>query len=172
MQSSSLKLTVPIALWGVLMPRAAWCAEARLYVELPRAVLRPYVAIWLENPADKSFVGNVVVWYDKSRNPIRGAQWLPDLRQWWRRSGGMSATAIDGVSGATRAPGMHTINLGGAKVVTALQPGAYEIVIEAVRERGGYDLLRMPLAWPPKSPGDITVQGKQELGRVRLSVEP
>lgn len=172
MRSSSLQLKLPIALCGLLSAKPAWSAEAYLYVELPRASHRPYVGIWLENASDKSFVSNVAVWYDKDKGIARNKQWMGDMRQWWRKTGGLASTALDGVTGASRGAGVHTINLSAARISSGLKPGNYEIVIEASREHGTTELLRMPLAWPPTPPQDTTIQGKLELGRVRLTFVP
>ncbi len=172
MQSSPLKLTLPFALVGVLAPQQASGASAYLYVELPRASHRPYVAVWIENASDKSFVTNVAAWYDKDKGIARNKQWMGDMRQWWRKTGGLSSTVMDGATSASRSAGVHTIDLTAARISSALKPGDYEIVIEAVREHGGYDMLRLPIAWPPKGPLDATFQGKREVGRVRLSVVP
>ena len=105
MQSSSLKLTLPIAVCGLLAPQAAWSASANLYIELPRASHRPYVAVWIENASDKSFVANVAAWYDKDKGIARNKQWMGDMRQWWRKTGGLSSTAMDGATGASRSSG-------------------------------------------------------------------
>jgi|LNFM01.1.fsa_nt_gb hypothetical protein len=172
MQSTPLKLTLPFALCGLLSPQSAWSATAYLYVELPRFSHRPYVAVWIENASDKSFVTNVAAWYDKDKGIARNKQWMVDMRQWWRKTGGLSSTAMDGATGASRSSGVHTIDLSVARISSALKPGDYEIVIEAVREHGGHEVLRVPISWPPKSVGEATFQGKQELGRVRLSVGP
>lgn len=172
MKSSSLQLTLPLALCGLVTPQAAWSIDANLYVELPRATHRPYVGIWIETASDKSFVTNVAAWYDKHKGVARNKQWMEDMRQWWRKTGGLSSTAMDGATGASRGAGVHSIDLTTARISSVLKPGDYEVVVEAVREHGGHDILRMPLAWPPSSKADTTVQGKRELGRVRLTVGP
>lgn len=172
MKSSSLHLTLPLALCGIVTPQAAWSISANLYVELPRASHRPYVGIWIENASDKSFVTNVAAWYDKHKGVARNKQWMADMRQWWRKTGGLASTAMDGATGASRGAGVNSIDLTTARISSALKPGDYEIVIEAVREHGGYEILRMPISWPPKSQEDTMLQGKLELGRIRLTVGP
>ena len=85
----------------------ALAAEVSVMVEIPRIDAseyhRPYVAVWIENAADKSVAANLAVWYQqKETKEGAGTQWLADLRQWWRRSGRDQTLPIDGVSGATR----------------------------------------------------------------------
>ena len=45
---------------------------------------------------------------------------------------GLSSTAMDGATGASHGAGVHSIDLTTARISTALKPGDYEIVIEAV----------------------------------------
>lgn len=80
---------------------------------------------------------------------------------------------VDGVTGATRPVGEHTLNFKGTSMPLAtLAPGKYNIVIEAVREVGGRELLRLPFDWPGTQKQHATVQGKTELGTVTLDVNP
>lgn len=166
------RLSLPLTLTGLLGAQTAGAAEVRLQLELPRASPPPYVAVWLEKADDQSFAGNLAVWYDTAKRGNRGTRWLTDLPQWWRKSGGVVSLSADAVTGATRAPGVHSIALGGTLAITGLAPGAYDVVIEAVREHGGYDLVRLPLTWPAAGPKQQSAQGRQELGGVRLTVAP
>ena len=176
MEFPRLSLTCSIAVASLFSVEASAAAEARLQLNLPSVSPRPYVAVWLEKASDQSFVDNLAVWYDTNKRGNRGARWLPDMRQWWRKSGGSSSLALDGVTGATRGAGTHTINLGATPAFTKLAAGSYDVVVEVTREHGGSDLLRLPLAWPlvgpPKQLPEVTAQGKQEVGAVRLSVTP
>ncbi len=47
-----------------------------------------------------------------------------------------------------------------AKPLDGLTPGSYQLVVEAAREVGGRELLRVPFEWPPKAP--TTAQAKGE----------
>jgi hypothetical protein len=163
---------------AVLAPTAACAAELSLTVEVPRLDVaeyhRPYVAIWIEKP-DQSFVGNLAVWYDLKMRNKEGTKWLKDMRAWWRKSGRELDMPVDGISGATRAPGVHTVNFGNNSVLKALPAGDYQLVIEAAREVGGRELLRLPFAWPGKpgaQPVVSELRGETELGLARLSVQP
>jgi hypothetical protein len=79
---------------------------------------------------------------------------------------------MDGVSGATRAPGEQALSLGNAQALAALPPGDYQLVIEAARENGGREVLRLPLQWPVRAAQAARVQGEHELGAVALEAKP
>ena len=112
---------------------------------------RPYVAIWVEHE-DQSIAANLAVWYQTDPKKEDGTQWLKDLRQWWRRGGREQKLPIDGVTGATRPVGEHALQFNGTgKQLSALATGKYSLVVEAVREVGGRELLRVPFDWPAKN---------------------
>ncbi len=160
---------------GLALPlSSAWAAELQLSLEIPRLNVaeyhRPYVAVWLES-ADKS--GEAIplaVLYDQKKANNAGIKWLPDLRQWWRKSGRDLSMPMDGVSGATRAVGEHKLNL--SKQVAALPAGKYEVVVEAAREAGGREVQRLALQWPPKAAAQSAAQGEHELGALTLQAKP
>lgn len=174
-----MRIAPSATLAGVLLPAlsaSVAAADLTLNVEIPKLTVaeyhRPYVAIWVERP-DQSFVSNLVVWYDLKLKENEGAKWLKDLRQWWRRSGRELQTPVDGLTGATRAPGDHTITFAsGAPPLQALPAGDYEMVVEAAREVGGREILRLPFQWPPRVLAAQATQGSHELGAVRLSLKP
>jgi len=45
-------------------------------------------------------------------------------------------------------------------------------MVEAAREAGGREVVKVPLQWPPKSAQNLTGQGKEELGAVVVQVKP
>ena len=153
----------------------ALSAELTLKVQLPRMDIaeyhRPYVAAWIENASDQSYAGNIALWYDVKKRDNGGAKWLKEMRSWWRKSGHDTAV-VDGVTGATRTAGDHTLNLLDAKAVAALAPGRYEVVVEAARENGGREVVRVPFEWPVKKPQSAEAQGQGELGAVSLDAKP
>ncbi len=163
------------ALTAAVAAVPALSAELALKVQLPRMDIaeyhKPYVAAWLEKASDQSFAGNVALWYDVNKRDNGGARWLKDMRTWWRKSG-HDATAVDGITGATRAAGEHAINLLDAKAVGALAPGQYEVVVEAAREGGGREVLRVPFEWPVRKAASAKAQGQGELGAVSLDAKP
>lgn len=159
----------------------AWSARAaslELDIEIPSLEVaeyhRPYVAIWIERE-DASVAANLAAWYllDKPKNNGEsGTKWLPDLRQWWRRSGRSLSLPVDGVTGATRPPGVHSLRFDDARALKDLAPGQYRVVIEAAREVGGREWLKLPLTWPPSEAGQAEVKGENELGRIVLRHMP
>ncbi len=147
-------------------------------LDLPRLAVaeyhRPYVAAWLEKP-DQSLVGNLAVWYDLKKFNNEGAKWLKDLRSWWRKSGRELSLPVDGVSSATRPPGEYRFTFSDTRApLQGLPPGEYQLVVEAVREVGGREQLRLPLRWPAAAgaPARMQVQGQHEFGTVSAEVKP
>ncbi len=175
-----MKLRYSIAACLPLVAAPVAAADLSVKFEIPRLNVaeyhRPYLAIWLERP-DQSFVGNLSVLYDVKKKDNGGAKWLNDMRQWWRKSGRELQTPIDGVTGATRAPGQQVLNFSGAKSpLQDLPPGEYQVVVEAAREAGGREIVRVPFKWPAKWPAKSTqnasAKGKEELGLVAVQVKP
>ena len=171
-----MRITATIALCGLIaLPVQA--AEMKVEVNIPRLNVaeyhRPYVAIWVEGQ-DQTARANLAVWYQQTTtNEGAGTKWLPDLRQWWRRSGRGLRLPVDGVTGATRPAGSHTLAFDDRNApLRDLPPGSYRVVVEAVREVGGRELLKLPLQWPPTAAQEARAQGKNELGAVRLSATP
>jgi hypothetical protein len=154
----------------------AWAAEVQLKLELPRINVaeyhKPYVAVWLEKAGDSSAAAQVAVWYDLKKPNNGGTKWLRDMRQWWRAGGRSLNVPVDGVSGATRAPGEHVLNLAQSAAFKDLPAGQYEVVVEVSREAGGREVLRLPLSWPVKAAAHVKQQGDGELGALQLTVKP
>lgn len=152
-------------------------ADIEVSLEIPRLSVaeyhRPYVAMWVEKP-DQSIAANLSVWYDQQTNKAEtGATWLKDLRQWWRKSGRDLKLPVDGVSGATRPPGAHVVTFRSAKsALAALPAGNYQLVVEAAREVGGRELVRVPFQWPAPSSQPASAKGQTELGQVKVAVKP
>jgi hypothetical protein len=171
-----MKLRYSIALSLPLIGSTAMAAELALKLELPQLNVaeyhRPYVAVWLENPEQK-VVANLAVLYDVKKKDNAGTKWLKDMRQWWRKSGRELAMPVDGVSGATRAPGEATLTFSGARAeLDKLPAGQYQMVVEAAREAGGRELVRMPFQWPPKTASSVAGKGKEELGALAVQLKP
>lgn len=161
---------------GAALTLPAQAADLRLKIEIPRLNVaeyhRPYVAMWIEKP-DQSFVADLAVWYDLKLANNEGNKWLKDMRQWWRKSGRNLDMPVDGLSGATRAPGEHQVVFQGAKSpLNKLQPGEYHVVVEAAREVGGRELLRVPFKWPADAAQTAKVKGSNELGTITLEIKP
>ena len=172
------RYSIALATAGLAAPALA--ADVQLSLELPRLDVaeyhKPYVALWLERVAEPGAAispsTSLAVWYDLKKPNQAGSKWLADMRQWWRKSGRDLSLPADGVSGATRAPGEQKIKLGDHKALAHLAPGKYELVVEAAREGGGREVLRLPLQWPITKAAQASVQGEHELGSLTLSVKP
>jgi hypothetical protein len=152
----------------------ALAADLNVTVEIPRMTVaeyhKPYVAIWIEN-ADATAAGTLAVWYDADNREDKGAKWLKDMRQWWRKAGREMSFPADGVSGATRAPGPQKLVFAGSKgALKALKPGQYNLVVEAAREVGGHEAVRVPFTWG-KAGKPASAKGATELGAVIVSVK-
>ncbi|MBD9367831.1 DUF2271 domain-containing protein [Xanthomonas sp. XNM01] len=160
-----------------LLTVPAFAAELEINVEVPKLNVaeyhRPYVAVWLEG-ADQKVAANLSVWYQmKDTAEGHGTKWLPDLRQWWRKSGRTLSVPVDGVTGPTKPVGKHVLRFDeAAPQLKGLAPGDYTLVVEAVREVGGRELLKIPFSWPTKTAQSGKAQGDSELGSVTLAVKP
>ena len=160
----------------IVLPSPALATQLAISVAIPPLKVaeyhRPYVAVWIERE-DHAVAANLAVWYDVRKADNEGTKWLKDLRQWWRRSGRDTPMPVDGVSGATRPTGQHRLNLAsGSPPLGDLPPGRYELVVEAAREVGGREVLRLPFAWPVDPRAPLSVHGKDELGLVTLDIIP
>ena len=127
---------------------------------------KPYVAFWVEKAGAKP--KTVAVWYDHDMKANEGTKWLRDVRQWWRAAGRSMTFPANGITGATRAPGAQKISFTRAQL-GATTPGDYVLVIEAAREVGGRELLRIPFTWPAKAGAGGRAAGKSELGTVSVA---
>ncbi|WP_343732252.1 DUF2271 domain-containing protein [Duganella sp.] len=169
-----MKLRYSIALSLPLASASAMAADLALKLDVPQLNVaeyhRPYIAAWLEN-ADQKVVANLAVLYDTKKKDNAGTKWLKDMRQWWRKSGRELSMPMDGVSGATKAPGELTLNIPKG-ALDKLPAGQYTVLVEAAREAGGREVVKVPLAWPPKTAANVTGQGKEELGAVVVQVKP
>lgn len=171
----TLKTTLACALAGVYAA-PVHAAGLAVEVEIPRIEVaeyhRPYVAVWLQS-ADRQTVRDIAVWYDYKMPKEEGKKWLKDLRQWWRVSGRGQDELADGVTGATQAVGKHTIQVPATHPALAKLPaGEYELLVEAAREKGGREVLRLPLAWPAQQSVTVDAQGQSELGRIQATITP
>lgn len=166
MQLRITGLTVSAIGAGLFAPGMAQAQTLDVSVTIPRLSVaeyhRPYVAIWLEK--EGSPARTLAVWYDDDMKANEGTKWLRDIRQWWRVSGRTMKFPAAGVSGATKAPGTHKVSF-----KPKLAPGNYTLVVEASREVGGRELVRLPFSLPKG--GTARAQGSSELGAVTLTVK-
>ena len=177
--------------WLLVLTPPAGAGEMELSLTVPRLQVseyhRPYVAGWIERE-DGSVAAELLVWYQQDRAQNRaesrqggdalkpgedGRKWLPDLRQWWRRIGRNQDRPTDAVAGATPPPKTHKRTFAADHpAVRTLQPGHYRLVVEAVREVGGREVVKLPFDWPVTDAVRHTVHGRSELGEVALQLKP
>ena len=157
---------------------SGWAVGADMTVkfEIPRLNVaeyhRPYVAMWVESAAQPA-VTTLAVLYDVKKKDNAGTKWVKDMRTWWRKAGRETTLPMDGVSGATRAAGEQKMSFGPALTqFDKLPAGDYQLVIEAAREAGGRELVRVPFKLPLKGVQTASAKGKEELGAVSLQITP
>ena len=128
-------------------------------VEIPEIMTveyhRPYVSVWLED-AQREPSAQLALWLEQEK-------WHRDLRYWWRRAGQNRAQLIDAYSGATRKPGKYEFS------VPYLRQKHQVLVVEAVREVGGRELIKLPLA-ELKAGAALSTSGERELGLIHVSL--
>ncbi len=133
-------------------PDPAWDRSFELVVDVELAApargiwRRPYVAVWIEDPAGKP-VRTLAAWLMNSR---KGWKWLRDLRRWHRAnlyvSNEEAMDLLDAVSSPTRNPGKYTLTWdGNGDNKKPVSQGGYVLCIEAAREHGSYQLIRQPI---------------------------
>lgn len=153
---------------------SAQATEIQINIEIPRIKTaeyhRPYVAAWIETP-DRTPALNLAVWYDTEMKEGKGTKWLKDLRQWWRKSGRSIEMPTDGISSPTKPAGKHDVVTKTDKL-PPLAEGQYTLIIEAAREVGGRELVKIPFTWDGKTAILATESGKTELGKVTFHIMP
>lgn len=164
----------PLLLVGLVSVGEA--ADLALRIEIPKLAVaeyhKPYVVAWIERD-DGSVVSTVALWYEVRSRNNEGEKYLKDLRQWWRRAGRDLKVPVDGVTGATRAPGEQQLALADGKgPMPKLEPGKYRLMVEAARETGGRETVTVPFTWPTAAGPVASAYGKEELGAVSLNVVP
>jgi hypothetical protein len=168
---------VPLALFGAgfaAVPGQAAGIDLSLTIPNLRVAEyhKPYIAIWIE-PKTTGAVRTLAIWYDYDQPKNEGTKWLREVRQWWRKTGRTLRFPADGITGATRAPGVHKVAFpAGKSPLGTLAPGSYELVVEAAREVGGRELLRLPFQWPVKAAQTVRAAGTTELGAVSAVIKP
>jgi len=170
-----MRLTISAAVTSLIATQAA-AGDATISIDIPRLTVaeyhRPYVAFWIES-ASGDRISNLAVWYDVKQKDNEGDKWLKDMRQWWRKTGRELALPADGLSSPTRAPGTHQISFDAtAKPLADLPAGDYQLIVEAAREVGGRELLRIPFQWPPKDARKLEIKGENEIGAISFALKP
>ena len=140
-----IRLTIALAGLAALPVQAA---DIELKLQIPQINVaeyhRPYVAVWVEG-ADQTALANLAVWYQqKTTREGAGTKWLP------------------------RPVGTHSLSFDDRNPQLAKLPaGNYTLVVEAVREVGGRELVKVPFNW--RGTGTGSAKGKTELGAVTVT---
>lgn len=160
-----------LALTAIILPFSATASEEAQFVltiDIPKKNVveyhAPYIATWIEDD-DRKTIASTSLWYDDQE------KWLKDIRRWWRKTGRGQKKPYDGVTGATRRPGEHQLVLRNADTSEILEDGEYVLYIEASREVGGREVLKLPFTWPVKETIKVVTEGKNELGKVMLTIK-
>ena len=169
-----MKRLLPMALLaGSLVAGPAVAEQLKVTMDIPAIQTaeyhRPYVAAWLQH--ESGDITNLLVWYDTKLRNNEGEKWLKDMRQWWRRTGRALSFPVDGVTGATRAPGTHSVRfVVGENPLGNLTAGSYTLIVEAAREVGGREMVAVPFTWPSNPGATFSATGSEELGVVTLEI--
>jgi thiamine biosynthesis lipoprotein ApbE len=114
---------------------------------------RPYVAIWVEDPAGKP-VRTLALWVSLSGSgPF---QWLPDLKRWYKsdeeRKRAEKKDIFFNISRPTRPAGKYKLIWDGKdNDGKQLAAGDYTIFIEAAREHGTYQSIKRAVSLSNKA---------------------
>lgn len=153
--------------FGQLQAAAAYQQPQQLQLQLelpvqPRQAKRPYVSAWLSQ--NGQWQAQLLLLGEQPR-------WYAELRSWWRQANQQPGQQFDQRAGATRRAGVHQFQWD-ARLADGrpLPAGDYILHLEAAREGGGREQLKLPLHWPLSHP--LLLQGQHELGQVRVEVRP
>lgn len=161
-----MKLTQALLAVGIMFGFSSKAlSETKIDIELtlPKLEVHPYhkpfVAVWLET-TERAPIETIAIWYDD-------AEWLKDLRQWWRKLGRKQHASgqLDGLSGATQKPGIHPIQW-----QTTVDAQEVFINIEVVREEGGRSYHREAIS--VQKPGHYSIAKSHEYGEIQIRVTP
>jgi FAD:protein FMN transferase len=149
---------------------ATWDPKFQLTVTIELSVIegyrihRPYVAVWIEDE-NHAPVRTVALWFAKYK-------YLSELRAWSRmestRSVSEDTHVMNSVSGATRPPGKYTFVWDGRNDFGNLvNAGKYNVMIEAAREHGTYQLMHQEMDFTG-SPKQFQLAGDVEIASATL----
>ena len=120
---------------------------------------RPYIALWIEDTQGKP-IRTLSLWAGDFR-------WLPDLRRWYYLHY-RDRKLIYAVSRPSRPPGRYLILWDGrANDGTYVPPGEYNVMLEAVREYGSYQIWRKKVTTGGEE-FHMNLQGNPEISRVSI----
>ena len=154
-----------LLLSSLLFSSFSWADAVDIEVNLPAfsgaMVYRPYVAVWVEDQQG-DLVRSVSVWRKE-------ADWLKDMRRWWRKAGRHDQGELEAITGATRRAGLHRVLWDGTDQQGQPVPnGHYTLYIEAAREHGSRSLVRQDIVLG--RPATLTTAAAEELGSMVIRV--
>ncbi|MEZ5978578.1 MAG: DUF2271 domain-containing protein [Planctomycetota bacterium] len=121
---------------------------------------RPYLAAWLEDGRGRP-VRTLALWVERPK-------WIRDLRE-WSREFEHESDGVRAVTRATRGPGRYTLEYDGRDDAgRPLAAGTYTLLVEAVREHGGHEVVALELVLDGHAFRD-EVKGTSEIGAVSAS---
>ncbi|SHE46738.1 Hypothetical protein SAMN02745117_00325 [Lampropedia hyalina DSM 16112] len=174
-QRASVVIAATLAAWAIPAQSASLAVDITLPEIQTATYYRPYLAAWIEQAEGQQVVSTLAVWYDTRLRDNLGKGWLRDLRTWWRKAGQTLELPADGISGATRAPGTHTLHLAADHAtLRQLAHGQYHIAVEVAREHGGRELLRVPFTWAgtASTAATASADGQSELAQITVRIQP
>ena len=118
---------------------------------------KPYLAIWAEQGRDSQ---HLLVWHLQEEKD----KWLSDLRRWWRKVGRYDHH-VDGLTGATHAPGHYTESFS-----VNSEWDTFTLYIEAVRENGGRSLVKSKIDLNDGQ-RQYRIPAEDELGDILITVK-
>lgn len=147
-----------------------WNPKYELIVTLELSLIdgyrvhRPYLAVWIEDEAHAP-VRTIALWFGKYK-------YLHELRAWSRVEGLRSVSedthVMNSVSSATRPPGKYTFKWDGRDDFGNLvKAGKYNVMIEASREHGTYQLMHQEIDFNG-SPRQFQLPGAVEIASATL----
>lgn len=129
---------------------------------------RPYVAVWVEDPAGKP-VRTLTLWVNTQG---RGERYIRELHRWFRaeqtREAAGGRDLVSTISSATRLPGKYSVVWNGRDDDgKPVGQGPYTLYIEAAREHGSYQLIRQEITVASR-PFVATLDGNEEIRGARI----
>ena len=165
---AALVLAALVLISALTSVSSALAAEVSIEVNLPVSEgsmnYRPYVAVWVEDAQDQT-VKTIAVWRKE-------ADWLKDMRRWWRKAGRYDQGELDSVTGATRRPGKHEVKWDATNQQgEAVPAGQYTLNIEASREHGSRSWVRQTITLGKGEGNQVyTTKAAEELGSMTIKV--
>ena len=153
-----------------------WAADVAIQVRDPadQPVPNTIAPMWRSGwSTERRHVANLAVWYDVKLRNNEGTKWLKDMRMWWRTQRPQPRHARGRAQQCDPPAGRASRRRERRKPPFAdLPAGYYNLVVEAAREVGGREFVRVPFQWPPAKASRHEAAGSRELGTVSIELKP